>query len=93
MIPYIIMLLLCGLPLLFMELSMGQYTRRGPIGAIGKMCPLFQVWIFTVPHTGQLVLVSIIYNRSLFRATFIFIFITGSRSCYCCLNILVGNIL
>jgi len=42
MIPYIIMLLLCGLPLLFMELSMGQYTRRGPIGAIGKMCPLFQ---------------------------------------------------
>ena len=43
MIPYIIMLLLCGLPLLFMELSMGQYTRRGPIGAIGKMCPLFQV--------------------------------------------------
>ena len=44
MIPYIIMLLLCGLPLLFMELSMGQYTRRGPIGAIGKMCPLFQVW-------------------------------------------------
>ena len=43
MIPYIIMLLLCGLPLLFMELSMGQYTRRGPIGAIGKMCPIFQV--------------------------------------------------
>lgn len=42
MIPYIIMLLLCGLPLLFMELSMGQYTRRGPIGAIGKMCPIFQ---------------------------------------------------
>ena len=45
MIPYIIMLLLCGLPLLFMELSMGQYTRRGPIGAIGKMCPIFQVYL------------------------------------------------
>ena len=54
MIPYIIMLLLCGLPLLFMELSMGQYTRRGPIGAIGKMCPLFQVWTFTLLHTDQL---------------------------------------
>ena len=44
LIPYVIMLLFCGLPLLFMELSMGQYTRRGPIGAIGKMCPIFQVY-------------------------------------------------
>ena len=90
MIPYIIMLLLCGLPLLFMELSMGQYTRRGPIGAIGKMCPLFQVW-----NSQSLIQdnFSIIYDRSLNRATFVFIFITGSRSCYCCLNILVGNIL
>ena len=42
LIPYIIMLILCGLPLLFMELTMGQYTRQGPIGALGKMCPLFQ---------------------------------------------------
>lgn len=42
LIPYVIMLILCGLPLLFMELTAGQYTRRGPIGAITKMCPILQ---------------------------------------------------
>ena len=42
LIPYIIMLIFCGLPLLFMELTAGQYTRQGPIGALGKICPLLQ---------------------------------------------------
>lgn len=36
LIPYTIMLLLCGIPLLFMELAVGQYTRRGPIGRDGR---------------------------------------------------------
>ncbi len=36
------MLVLCGLPLLFMELIAGQYARRGPIGALGRMCPLLK---------------------------------------------------
>ena len=52
------MLAACGVPLLFMELAVGQYTRlnhsfvfanshptphrRGPIGALGKLCPLLQ---------------------------------------------------
>ena len=40
--PYLIMLFLCGLPLLFMELTVGQYTRRGPIGALGKICPILK---------------------------------------------------
>jgi len=42
LIPYIIMLILCGIPLLYMELAVGQYTRRGPIGALGKLCPLLK---------------------------------------------------
>lgn len=33
---------LCGVPMLFMELAVGQYTGRGPIGAIGQLCPLFK---------------------------------------------------
>ena len=33
MVPYVIMLCMCGIPLLFMELAVGQYTRRGPIGS------------------------------------------------------------
>ena len=46
MIPYIIMLILCGIPLLYMELAVGQYTRRGPIGALGKLCPLLKGKLF-----------------------------------------------
>ena len=40
--PYFLMLFLCGIPLLLMEVTVGQYTRRGPIAAMGKICPLFK---------------------------------------------------
>ncbi|XP_028680284.1 sodium- and chloride-dependent GABA transporter 1 isoform X2 [Erpetoichthys calabaricus] len=36
------MLLLCGIPLLFMEFSIGQYTRLGPVHAMAKICPLLK---------------------------------------------------
>ena len=42
LVPYVIMLLLCGIPLLFMELAVGQYTRQGPIGALDKLCPILK---------------------------------------------------
>nr|XP_012137290.1 PREDICTED: sodium- and chloride-dependent GABA transporter ine isoform X2 [Megachile rotundata] len=42
LIPYFLILIVCGVPLLYMELSIGQFTRRGPIGAIGQICPLFK---------------------------------------------------
>jgi len=42
LVPYFVMLLLCGIPLLYMELAVGQYTRRGPIGALGKLCPILK---------------------------------------------------
>ncbi|KAK3595742.1 hypothetical protein CHS0354_025370 [Potamilus streckersoni] len=42
LIPYFIMLVLCGVPLLFMELAVGQYTKQGPVGALNKICPLFK---------------------------------------------------
>uniref|UniRef100_A0A182QL93 Transporter n=1 Tax=Anopheles farauti TaxID=69004 RepID=A0A182QL93_9DIPT len=42
LVPYFIILLICGIPMLFMELAVGQYTGRGPIGAIGQLCPLFK---------------------------------------------------
>ncbi len=42
LIPYLVMLVLCGFPLLLMELLAGQYTRRGPVGAMAKMCPLLK---------------------------------------------------
>ncbi|KAI1900983.1 hypothetical protein AGOR_G00055460 [Albula goreensis] len=42
LVPYLIMLLLCGIPLLFLEFSIGQYTRLGPVHALAKICPLLK---------------------------------------------------
>ncbi|XP_062548350.1 sodium- and chloride-dependent GABA transporter ine isoform X2 [Armigeres subalbatus] len=42
LVPYFIILLFCGIPMLFMELAVGQYTGRGPIGALGQLCPLLK---------------------------------------------------
>uniref|UniRef100_A0A3P8U9M3 Transporter n=1 Tax=Amphiprion percula TaxID=161767 RepID=A0A3P8U9M3_AMPPE len=41
-VPYLIMVLLCGIPLLFMEFAIGQYTRLGPVHAFAKICPLLK---------------------------------------------------
>ena len=48
LVPYFVMLLLCGIPLLYMELAVGQYTRRGPIGALGKLCPILKGESFVI---------------------------------------------
>ncbi|XP_030646915.1 sodium- and chloride-dependent GABA transporter ine [Chanos chanos] len=42
LIPYLIMLFLCGVPLLFMEFAIGQYTRLGPVHALSQICPLLK---------------------------------------------------
>lgn len=42
LIPFICMMLLAGLPLMFMELSFGQYANLGPIAIFERFCPLFQ---------------------------------------------------
>ncbi|XP_038676714.1 sodium- and chloride-dependent GABA transporter 1-like isoform X1 [Scyliorhinus canicula] len=42
LIPYLIMLLLCGIPLLLMEFTIGQFTCLGPVHALAKLCPLLK---------------------------------------------------
>ncbi|XP_061105390.1 sodium- and chloride-dependent GABA transporter ine-like [Conger conger] len=42
LVPYLLMLLVLGIPLLHMELSLGQYLRRGPVQALAKACPLLK---------------------------------------------------
>ena len=39
MIPYAIMLFSAGLPLFFMELSLGQYSGQGPTRVFGRLAP------------------------------------------------------
>lgn len=41
LIPFIIMLITMGLPIFFLELSIGQYTGLGPIKAFSRMAPAF----------------------------------------------------
>lgn len=42
LVPYFLIMFFCGVPLLYMELAVGQYTRRGPIGVLSKLCPIFK---------------------------------------------------
>ncbi|XP_071946346.1 sodium- and chloride-dependent GABA transporter ine-like [Antedon mediterranea] len=42
LIPYFIMLFFTGIPLLLMELAVGQYTRNGPVEAIKMLAPILQ---------------------------------------------------
>ncbi|XP_031713275.1 sodium- and chloride-dependent GABA transporter 1 [Anarrhichthys ocellatus] len=42
LVPYLLMLLVLGVPLLYMELTVGQYTRRGPVHALATVCPLLK---------------------------------------------------
>lgn len=42
LIPYFLIMVVCGIPMLYMELAVGQFTGRGPIGALGQICPLFK---------------------------------------------------
>ncbi|XP_041454388.1 sodium-dependent noradrenaline transporter-like isoform X2 [Lytechinus variegatus] len=41
LIPYVLFLLIGGMPMLYMELALGQYNRGGAI-SVWKICPIFQ---------------------------------------------------
>ncbi|KAG8186626.1 hypothetical protein JTE90_021778 [Oedothorax gibbosus] len=41
LIPYFIFLAICGIPLFFLEMSLGQFGSLGPI-AIWRICPIFK---------------------------------------------------
>lgn len=40
-VPYILFLVLCGIPLFLLETSLGQFTSLGGVSAWRKICPLF----------------------------------------------------
>uniref|UniRef100_A0A8C1L6R8 Transporter n=1 Tax=Cyprinus carpio TaxID=7962 RepID=A0A8C1L6R8_CYPCA len=42
LIPYVLYLLTCGIPLFVLETSLGQYTNQGGITCWRKICPLFE---------------------------------------------------
>ncbi|KAJ1166000.1 hypothetical protein NDU88_006413, partial [Pleurodeles waltl] len=40
LIPYLIFLFTCGIPLFFLEISIGQYTSQGTITCWRQLCPI-----------------------------------------------------
>ena len=60
LVPYLAMLFGIGLPLFFMELSLGQYAGQGPTKIFGKIAPAFKGLGFAMLLVAFLV--SIYYN-------------------------------
>ncbi|XP_071374686.1 sodium- and chloride-dependent GABA transporter 2-like [Centroberyx affinis] len=42
LVPYVLFLFTCGIPLFFLEISLGQLTSQGGITCWRKICPLFE---------------------------------------------------
>nr|XP_049589291.1 sodium- and chloride-dependent GABA transporter 2-like isoform X5 [Syngnathus scovelli] len=41
LIPYVVFLFACGIPLFLLEIALGQYTKQGAITCWKQICPLF----------------------------------------------------
>ncbi|XP_069043892.1 sodium- and chloride-dependent GABA transporter 2-like [Lepisosteus oculatus] len=53
LVPYLVFVVTCGVPLFLLETAMGQYTNEGSITSWRRMCPLFE----GIGYAGQLILV------------------------------------
>lgn len=42
LVPYVVFLVFCGIPIFFLEVSLGQLTSQGSITCWRKLCPLFE---------------------------------------------------
>ncbi|XP_036939665.1 sodium- and chloride-dependent GABA transporter 2-like [Acanthopagrus latus] len=69
--PYALMLFTCGIPLFFLEVSVGQLTRQGGITCWRKICPLFEGLGY---GTQLLVLYTVTYYIVILAWAFLFLF-------------------
>ncbi|RZF34373.1 hypothetical protein LSTR_LSTR008912 [Laodelphax striatellus] len=77
LLPYFLILCVCGIPMLYMELAIGQFTRRGPIGALSQICPLLKgaglasavVSFFMSTYYNVIIAYALYYFFTAFRAS------------------------
>uniref|UniRef100_A0A3Q2PIK7 Transporter n=1 Tax=Fundulus heteroclitus TaxID=8078 RepID=A0A3Q2PIK7_FUNHE len=70
-IPYVLFLFTCGIPLFFLETSLGQFTSQGGITCWRKICPLFE----GLGYGSQVVvLYTLVYYIIILAWTFLYLF-------------------
>ncbi|KAK6296154.1 hypothetical protein J4Q44_G00338670 [Coregonus suidteri] len=52
LVPYLVFVVPCGVPLFLLEMAMGQYTQEGGIACWKRLCPLAE----GIGYAGQLIL-------------------------------------
>ncbi|KAJ3605850.1 hypothetical protein NHX12_027893 [Muraenolepis orangiensis] len=83
LVPYMVFVVTCGVPLFLLETSMGQYTQEGGITIWRKLCPLAE----GIGYGGQLVLLyscmyyPIILSWALFYLIFSFSYELPWKNC------------
>ncbi|CAM1296751.1 SLC6A7 (predicted) [Pycnogonum litorale] len=74
LIPYIVMLVLVGIPVYFLELSLGQFSGRGPIEAWNQSIPILKglgyATVINVAITGMYYMILVAWTIFYIAATF-----------------------
>ncbi|XP_076811808.1 sodium- and chloride-dependent betaine transporter-like [Clavelina lepadiformis] len=76
LLPYLIVVLVSGLPIFFLEVALGQFTKYGAIKAWGAICPLFSgigiasmvIVFFTLCYYAVILAWALFYLFQSFRA-------------------------
>ncbi|KAM3865997.1 sodium- and chloride-dependent GABA transporter 2-like [Diretmus argenteus] len=71
LIPYVLFLFTCGIPIFFLELSLGQFTGQGGITCWRKICPSFE----GLGYGSQLIMLyTVMYYIVILAWAFLFLF-------------------
>ncbi|XP_045492639.1 sodium- and chloride-dependent glycine transporter 1-like isoform X2 [Colias croceus] len=73
LIPFTVMLIIAGLPLMFMELSFGQYAALGPVAVYNRFCPLFRGLGYGMVIVSSIVM---LYYNIIIAWTFYYIYVS-----------------
>ncbi|KAJ8299277.1 hypothetical protein KUTeg_023337 [Tegillarca granosa] len=68
--PFVLMLILIGIPLMFLELSFGQFAALGPAVIFDRFCPLFSdCYSYKEADVCNSINGSVFYNQTCFNST------------------------